>query len=79
MANRQRFTDITIRRQRESEIIQAISDLEARGFILKAGPSQQFNQGKVYTTDSYNRRKFQQNTNSTMWFARLSVGERIAK
>lgn len=72
MKKRQKFTEIIIRRQREHEIIRAIEDLEARGFILKSGPTQEFRNGKIYTAGSSpNRRKFQENTNSSVWFARL--------
>lgn len=68
---RQTFNEITIRRQRESEIDQAISDLEKRGFVLKA-KMQNHHEGKVYKRSYYGKYKYEDNTSSSVWVARLS-------
>lgn len=73
--NRKPFNQITIRRQRESEIIQAIEDLVKRGFVLKSGPTPYINDGKVYNTDQYKRRTFRENTSSVMYVARLECAK----
>lgn len=72
---RQSFNQITIRRQRESEINQAIDDLVKRGFTLKSGPTPIMNDGKVYDTNKYNRKIFRENTSSSMWVARLECAK----
>lgn len=72
---RQSFNQITIRRQRESEINQAIEDLVKRGFVLKSGPTSIMNDGKVYDRNKYNRRVFRENTSNSMWIARLECAK----
>ncbi|MBN8200510.1 hypothetical protein [Bacillus sp. NTK034] len=73
---RQRFNEITITRQRENEINQAIKDLTDRGFILKA-KKQLHHDGKVYKRSYYGRYQYQDNTSHSVWVARLSIGESV--
>ncbi len=73
---RQTFNEITIRRQRENEINQAIADLENRGFTLK-DKNQIHHEGRVYKRSYYGRYKYEDNTSSSVWVARL--GKEIAK
>lgn len=73
MVKRQTFNEIIIRRQKESEIDQAISDLEKRGFVLKA-KMQNHHEGKVYKRSYYGKYQYADNTSSSVWVARLSTG-----
>lgn len=61
----------TIRRQRKQEAEQAIKDLEKRGFIVTFPLTEFSRDGKKFTTDSYNRKIFQENTYSSVWIAKL--------
>lgn len=69
-----RFNEITIRRQRETEINQAIKDLTDRGFILKA-KKQLHHDGKVYKRSYYGRYQYDGNSSHFVWVARLGVAE----
>jgi hypothetical protein len=63
--------DTIIRRQRKHEAEQAISDLEKRGFRIVFPLTELSHAGKSFTTDSYNRKIFQQNTFSSCWAATM--------
>lgn len=62
---------IIVHRKRESEMKQAIKDLEARGFTLLYGPEKHSSNGKSFSRDSYGRAIFQQNTQHSVWVAKL--------
>ncbi|WML38684.1 hypothetical protein RCG19_15965 [Neobacillus sp. OS1-2] len=62
---------IIIRRQRKYEAEQAIKDLEARGFILVYPLTELKRDGKTFTRDSFNRKIFVENTESSCWIAKL--------
>jgi predicted nucleic acid-binding Zn ribbon protein len=67
---RQTFNEIIIRRQRETEINQAIEDLVKRGFVLKA-KIQKHHDGKVYKRSYYGRYQYDGNSSHSVWVARL--------
>jgi hypothetical protein len=60
---------ITRRRKREAE--QAIDDLLKRGYTIIYPLTENTRDGKQFTTDSFNRRIFQNNTFSSYWRAKL--------
>ncbi len=62
---------IIIRRRKKHEAEQAVKDLEERGFTLVFPITEQTKEGKRFTTDSLNRKIFQENTFSTCWVAKL--------
>jgi hypothetical protein len=62
---------VTIRRRRKEEALQAISDLEKRGFQISYPLTEKSFDGKVFTTDSYQRKIFQQNTHSSSWICQM--------
>lgn len=63
--------DIVIRRQREHEAIQAIKDLEDRGYEVIYPLTELKRDGKQFTRDSYNRKIFVQNIGNSCWIAKL--------
>lgn len=63
---------VTIRRRRKYEAEQAIADLEKRGFVISYPLTEKSHDGKVFTTDSYKRKIFQQNTHSSSWICQMS-------
>jgi hypothetical protein len=62
---------IVIRRQREYEAIQAIKDLEERGYEVVYPLTEMKRDGKQFTRDSFNRKIFVQNIGSSCWIAKL--------
>jgi hypothetical protein len=62
---------IVIHRQRKYEAEQAISDLEKRGFEVIFPLTELKNDGKTFTRDSFNRKIFVENTESSCWVAKL--------
>jgi hypothetical protein len=66
---------IIIRRQYEHEAIQAIKDLEDRGFEVVYPLTEIKKDGKQFTRDSFNRKIFVQNIGSSCWIAKLQKVE----
>lgn len=66
---------ITIQRVREYEINQAIQDLTDRGFTLLYGPVMRSRDGKIFSRDDYGRKIFRENTQHSIWVARLQKVE----
>ncbi|MEH7521983.1 hypothetical protein V7149_01670 [Bacillus sp. JJ1503] len=62
---------VTIRRQRKYEAEQAIKDLEARGFKVIYPLTEHSREGKLFDRDSFNRKIFVENTQSSCWIAKL--------
>jgi hypothetical protein len=62
---------IVIRRQHKEEAEQAIKDLVERGFEVIFPLTEFTRDGKRFSTDSYNRKIFQENTFSSCWIAKL--------
>ncbi|MEH7157515.1 hypothetical protein [Neobacillus drentensis] len=62
---------VVIRRQRKYEAEQAIKDLEDRGFVLIYPLTEFRSDGKTFTRDSFNRKIFVENTESSCWVAKL--------
>jgi hypothetical protein len=62
---------VVVRRQRKYEAEQAIKDLEDRGFVLIYPLTELKSDGKTFTRDSFNRKIFVENTESSCWIAKL--------
>lgn len=62
---------VTIRRQRKHEAEQAIEDLIKKGFEVIFPLTEFSRDGKIFDRDSFNRRVFVQNTQSSCWIAKL--------
>ncbi|MBT2735163.1 hypothetical protein [Bacillus sp. ISL-7] len=67
---------VTIHRQRKHEAEQAIKDLEERGFVLIYPLTELKSDGKTFTRDSFNRKIFVENTESSCWVAKLRKVEK---
>ena len=61
--------DIPITRRTEKEALQAIKDLEARGFVVVFPLTEVSRDGKTFSRDSYGRRIFQSNNFTSCWKA----------
>ena len=69
---KKQWRPIVIRRANEKEVYTAIEELEKRGFTLVSGPTSISKEGKHFTRDyQYNRKIFQENIHSTVWYAKL--------
>lgn len=68
---------IVIRRQYEHEAIQAIKDLEERGFAVVFPLTEIKRDGKQFTRDSFNRKIFVQNIGSSCWIAKLKKKDEV--
>jgi hypothetical protein len=71
MRKKKKMFPVVIRRQREGEAKQAIKDLEERGFVLIYPLTELKRDGKTFTRDSFNRKIFVENTESSCWIAKL--------
>jgi hypothetical protein len=68
--------DTVIRRQRKHEAEMAVDDLIKRGFKVVFPLTEFSREGKTFSTDSYNRKIFQNNTYSSCWMAKLRREEK---
>jgi hypothetical protein len=68
---------IVIRRQRKHEAEQAITDLIKRGFTVVYPLTELKRDGKTFTRDSFNRKIFVENTESSCWIAKLKKVEGV--
>lgn len=66
---------VVVHRQFKHEAEQAISDLEKRGFEIVFPLTEFKRDGKTFTRDSFNRRIFVENTESSSWIAKLKKVE----
>ncbi|KYC92234.1 hypothetical protein B4102_3775 [Heyndrickxia sporothermodurans] len=71
MSNSKYFRPVTITRRKRHEAEQAIKDLEARGFEIIYPLTEISRDGKIFNTDSYNRKIFVQNTFNSCWVAKM--------
>jgi len=62
---------VIIRRQHEHEAIQAIKDLEKKGFEVIFPLTEFASEGKIFDRDNFNRRFFVENTHSSCWVAKM--------
>ena len=60
-----------ITRRQKHEALQAIADLQARGYELEGPLKELSSDGKEFKRDSYNRRIFVGNTLNRCWTAKL--------
>lgn len=65
------MNDTIIRRQRKYEAVQAIKDLEDRGYKIVFPLTELTKEGKQFKTDYHNRRIFQNNTFNSCWIATM--------
>jgi hypothetical protein len=62
---------VIVRRQEKHEAELAIKDLVDRGYIVVYPITQIKKDGKTFDRDSYNRKVFVENTQSSCWIAKL--------